>query len=94
MMRPSYSMFCWRVTHWRICFAYCARLADPENKATALPTSHRQRSDTWCKKPGTAFTTEYRIPGADNRTLVIKCSIIQCSSMCGEGTAKASHEVH
>eukprot|EP00971_Amphidinium_carterae_P037634 740284-Amphidinium_carterae.1 len=29
--------------------------------------SQRQRSDT-CRKPGTAFATEYSAPGADTRT--------------------------
>eukprot|EP00971_Amphidinium_carterae_P280004 5558287-Amphidinium_carterae.1 len=41
----------------------------PENKATALLISHCQRPDT-CKKPGTAFTTEYQIPGTAVTTLV------------------------
>eukprot|EP00971_Amphidinium_carterae_P159804 3168442-Amphidinium_carterae.1 len=43
----------------------------PENKATALLISHRQRSET-CRNPGTAFTMEYQIPGADVRTLVVQ----------------------
>eukprot|EP00971_Amphidinium_carterae_P319300 6346363-Amphidinium_carterae.1 len=47
----------------------------PENKATALVISHRPRSDT-CRKPGTAFATEYQIPGADVRTLVQKNTIL------------------
>eukprot|EP00971_Amphidinium_carterae_P170077 3369945-Amphidinium_carterae.1 len=52
----------WRAIPWRI-------------EATALLISHRQRSDT-CRKPGTAFTTEYKIPGTDARTSVLKCSIV------------------
>eukprot|EP00971_Amphidinium_carterae_P095498 1889424-Amphidinium_carterae.1 len=44
-------------------------IVSPENKATALLINHCQRPVT-CKKPGTAFTTEYQIPGADDRTLV------------------------
>eukprot|EP00971_Amphidinium_carterae_P151106 2996450-Amphidinium_carterae.1 len=46
-----------------------ASIVSPENKLTELLMSHRQRSDT-CKKPGTAFTTEYNTPGRDVRTLV------------------------
>eukprot|EP00971_Amphidinium_carterae_P036479 717223-Amphidinium_carterae.1 len=45
-------------------------LVGPENKATALLISHFQRLETWCRKPGTAFTTEYKIPGTEVRTLV------------------------
>eukprot|EP00971_Amphidinium_carterae_P011976 236205-Amphidinium_carterae.1 len=47
----------------------------PEHKATALLISHRQKPDT-CRKPGTALTTEYQIPGTDVRTLVQEHSII------------------
>eukprot|EP00971_Amphidinium_carterae_P256649 5095960-Amphidinium_carterae.1 len=55
--------------------AHCA-LIGPENKATALLITHRRRSDT-CRKPGTAFTTEYQMPGEDVRTSVAqKCSLI------------------
>eukprot|EP00971_Amphidinium_carterae_P141044 2795133-Amphidinium_carterae.1 len=43
-------------------------VVSPEKRATVLPISHRPRSDT-CKKPGTAFTMEYRIPGRDDKTL-------------------------
>eukprot|EP00971_Amphidinium_carterae_P238074 4726311-Amphidinium_carterae.1 len=39
----------------------------PENKATVLLITHLQRSDT-CRKPGTAFTMEYQMPGTDVRT--------------------------
>eukprot|EP00971_Amphidinium_carterae_P140246 2778677-Amphidinium_carterae.1 len=49
--------------------AHCTCTVSPENKATALLRTHRQRSDT-CKKPGTAFTMEYQIPGREIRTLV------------------------
>eukprot|EP00971_Amphidinium_carterae_P213794 4242816-Amphidinium_carterae.2 len=49
--------------------AQTALVVGPENKATALLVSHLQRSDI-CKKPGTAFTMEYQMPGADARTLV------------------------
>eukprot|EP00971_Amphidinium_carterae_P152696 3026692-Amphidinium_carterae.1 len=46
----------------------CPITLGPENNATALLTTHCQRADT-CKKPGTAFTMEYQIPGTDARTL-------------------------
>eukprot|EP00971_Amphidinium_carterae_P329909 6462687-Amphidinium_carterae.1 len=36
----------------------------PETAATVLLTTHCQISET-CKKPGTAFTTEYKAHGAD-----------------------------
>eukprot|EP00971_Amphidinium_carterae_P065595 1299640-Amphidinium_carterae.2 len=49
--------------------ADCAQTVSPENKPTALLRTHRQRSDT-CKKPGTAFTMEYQVPGKAVRTLV------------------------
>eukprot|EP00971_Amphidinium_carterae_P175028 3469671-Amphidinium_carterae.1 len=48
----------------------------PENKATALLRTHRQRSDT-CRKRGTAFTMEYQIPGTDVRTLVVQAVQMQ-----------------
>eukprot|EP00971_Amphidinium_carterae_P171738 3405084-Amphidinium_carterae.1 len=51
--------------------AHCAQAGSPENKATALLISHRQRSDTF-RKPGTAFTIEYQLPGADVRTLAVQ----------------------
>eukprot|EP00971_Amphidinium_carterae_P108137 2140796-Amphidinium_carterae.1 len=51
--------------------AHSALIVGPENKATALRISHRQRSDT-CRKPGTAFTMEYKIPGTDVRALVVQ----------------------
>eukprot|EP00971_Amphidinium_carterae_P332303 6466390-Amphidinium_carterae.1 len=66
---------------WRIpcpcaqCGLTMRLIVGPENKATALLISHRQRADA-CKKPGTAFTTEYQIPGTDVRTLVQKHSIL------------------
>eukprot|EP00971_Amphidinium_carterae_P112054 2219458-Amphidinium_carterae.1 len=44
-------------------------IVGPENKATALLISHRQKPNT-CRKPGTAFTMEYQIPGTAVRTLV------------------------
>eukprot|EP00971_Amphidinium_carterae_P315940 6280257-Amphidinium_carterae.1 len=51
--------------------SYYWRILCPENKATALLRSHRQRPDT-CRKPGTAFATEYKAPGTDARTFVQK----------------------
>eukprot|EP00971_Amphidinium_carterae_P160278 3177421-Amphidinium_carterae.2 len=39
----------------------------PENNATAFPTIQLQKPET-CKKPGTAFTAAYKIPGADVST--------------------------
>eukprot|EP00971_Amphidinium_carterae_P214008 4247153-Amphidinium_carterae.1 len=44
--------------------------------------SHRQRSDT-CRKPGTAFTAEYKAPGTDVRTSVRKCNIVMQSEFQG-----------
>eukprot|EP00971_Amphidinium_carterae_P200985 3988354-Amphidinium_carterae.1 len=49
--------------------AHLRLIVGPENKATALLISHCQWPDT-SRKPGTAFTTEYQIPGTDVRTLV------------------------
>eukprot|EP00971_Amphidinium_carterae_P337306 6474042-Amphidinium_carterae.2 len=50
-------------------------MVGPEHKATALLISHSQTPDT-CRKPGTAFTTEYQINGADVRTLVREHTIL------------------
>eukprot|EP00971_Amphidinium_carterae_P197651 3922731-Amphidinium_carterae.1 len=60
--------------------AHGAQTVTPENKATALLKTHLQRSDT-CRKPGTAFTTEYQIPGTDVKTLVVQAFVQKCSVM-------------
>eukprot|EP00971_Amphidinium_carterae_P224507 4453773-Amphidinium_carterae.1 len=64
------------VIRWRIACSFkshCTQTDCPENKAAALLISHRQKADT-CRKPGTAITMEYQIPGADVRTLVVQLS--------------------
>eukprot|EP00971_Amphidinium_carterae_P019788 389883-Amphidinium_carterae.1 len=50
---------------------HCAQTASPENKATVLLITHRQRTDT-CRNPGTDFTMEYQMPGTNVRTLVVQ----------------------
>eukprot|EP00971_Amphidinium_carterae_P296624 5892563-Amphidinium_carterae.1 len=53
--------------------ARCAKTRRPENKATAFLITHCERSGA-CRKPGTAFTMEYHIPGTDVMTLVVQAT--------------------
>eukprot|EP00971_Amphidinium_carterae_P077897 1541027-Amphidinium_carterae.1 len=56
---------------------------NPEIRATELLITNRNRSDTWCRKPGTAFATEYKIPGVDVRTSMRGCNTMLRHSMIG-----------
>eukprot|EP00971_Amphidinium_carterae_P285299 5663742-Amphidinium_carterae.1 len=59
-----------QIVHWMFIVRRLLTVC-PENKATVLLRTHCDRSDT-CKKPGTAFTMEYQIPGTDARTSVVQ----------------------
>eukprot|EP00971_Amphidinium_carterae_P323772 6434465-Amphidinium_carterae.1 len=63
----------------------------PENKATALLITHRQRSET-CRKPGTAFTIEYQTPGIDVRTLVVQAPCRNTAFIAISGLAKGNNK--
>eukprot|EP00971_Amphidinium_carterae_P046015 905425-Amphidinium_carterae.1 len=64
----------------------------PESKATALLTTHRQRSDT-CRKPGTAFIMEYQTPGADVRTLLVQALCRNAAFIAISGNNRANQSV-